>query len=330
VTVEFPNDNPDLWSHRAPLAALAILLAEAEIAEDEKEADRSDPNDQVDSSPVIEVVAEAAPPVAEAEKAPECSDPNDQVDSSPVIEVVAEAAPPVAEAEKAPDCSDPNDQVDFPALAEPVAEPIVAAAEVVAEEKASDCSDPNDQVDFSAVAEAVAEPMVAAAVEEDDGPEVEVIEFDEADFAVVENESIPPPPKPDLFQVFARTLIEVALAAGAPGRVVEMLPGMLGIARLDAGVLEADAIEALVAADMLARSESGTITRSESFVAAAQAWRATILGEEADFSACTSTLDEWSATLVATLANMPQQRETFRRDLRSRGVAAFGLLVEAA
>jgi hypothetical protein len=185
---------------------------------------------------------------------------------------------------------------------------------VTADEKEAERSDPNELVNFS----------------EDGGPEVEVIEFDEADFAVVENESIPPPPKPDLFQVFARTLIEVSLAAGAPGRVVEMLPAMLGIARLDANVLGADTVEALVAADMLARSESGAVTRSDTFVATAQAWRATILGEEADFSACTSTLDEWSATLVATLANMPQQRESFRRDLRSRGVAAFGLLVEAA
>jgi hypothetical protein len=286
VTVEFPNDNPDLWAHRAPLAALAILLAEAELAEDEKAAERSDPNDQVDSAPPIEVIAEAtvpAPMVAEVEKEPECSEPNDRVDSAPLIEVVAE---------------------------QPVAEVL---------EK--ECSEPNDQVDF--------EPL-AAVVEEDDGPEVEVIEFDEADFAVIENESIPAPPKMDLFQVFARTLIEVALAAGAPGRVVEILPGMLGIARLDASVLDAEAIDALVAADMLARSESGAVIRSDNFVSAAQAWRATILGEEADFSACTSTLDEWSATLVATLANMPQQRETFRRDLRSRGVAAFGLLVEAA
>lgn len=284
VTVEFPNDNPDLWAHRAPLATLAILLAEAELAEDEKEAERSGPNDQVDSSPLVEVVAEPMAAEAAPEKAPECSEPNDQVDFSPVIEVVAEPEPV---AQKEAECSAPNIQVDFP-------------------------------------------PGVAAVAEEDDGPEVEVIEFDEADFAVVENESIPPPPKMDLFQVFARTLVEVALAAGAPGRAVEALPGMLGIARLDASVLDAEAIDALVAADMLARSESGAVVRSDNFVSAAQAWRATILGEEADFSACTSTLDEWSATLVATLAGLPQQRETFRRDLRSRGVAAFGLLVEAA
>ena len=278
MTVEFPNDNPELWAHRAPLAALAILLAEAELAEEEKASDRSEPNDQVDSAPMVAVTE----PVSVVEREADRSEPNDQVDSIPMAVAVAEPA-------------------------------------LVAVEKEADRSEPNDQVDFP--------PMEAA---EEDDPEVEVIEFDEADFAVVENESIPPPPEPDLFLVFARTLIEVALAAGAPGRVVEALPGMLGIARLDASVLGADAIDALVAADMLARSESGAVVRSDNFVSTAQAWRATILGEEADFSACTSTLDEWSANLVATLANMPQQRETFRRDLRSRGVAAFGLLAPAA
>src|SRR5262249_37342969 len=142
-------------------------------------------------------------------------------------------------------CSEPNIPVDISPVVAPPEETVPMVMQV-ATAKEPECSEPNDQVD--------SEPL-AVAVEEDDGPEVEVIEFDEADFAVVENESIPPPPKADLFQVFARTLIEVALAAGAPGRVVEMLPGMLGIARLDTKVLDAEAIDALVAADMLARSE---------------------------------------------------------------------------
>ena len=156
-----------------------------------------------------------------------------------------------------------------------------------------------------------------------------MIEFDEADFAVIENESIPPPAQPDLFQIYVRTLVEVALAAGAPGRAVELLPGMLGLARLNTQQLDAAMTDALVAANFLARSESGAVTRSDSFVAAAQGWRATLLGEESDFTV-SSMLDEWSAHVIATLAGTPQQTEALRRDLRSRGVAAFGLLVEAA
>ncbi len=214
ASIEFPSDNPELWQLRAPLASLAILIAEAE-AESESETE---------------------------------------------------------------------------SIAEPVA---LAEPETVAE----------------------SEPDI----------EVEVIEFDESDFAAIENESIPPPAAPDAFQIYVRTLIEVALAAGAPGRVVEILPGMLGLARLDVQSLDASAIDVLVTANLLARKETGTIARSDAFVAAAQAWRSTLLGEDADFSACTTMLDEWSANLIAALAGVPNQRESFRRDLRAKGIAAFGM-----
>jgi hypothetical protein len=271
VTVEFPNDNPELWELRAPLAALAILLAEAEAAAEEVAAPEP-------TAPV--------PPAVLAEIEADRSDPNDLAVSEPV-----EGPQPIPEPEPA-----------------------------MASEMEADRSDPNDPP--------LSDPMAAGP--EDDGLEVEVIEFDDADFAAIENESIPPPAQPDLFQVYVRTLVEVALAAGAPGRVVELLPGMLGVARLDARALDDASTDALVSAGLLARSDSGAVIRSDSFVAAAQAWRATLLGEEADFSACSSSLDEWSANLIATLAGTPHQRETLRRDLRSRGVAAFGLLIEAA
>lgn len=180
---------------------------------------------------------------------------------------------------------------------------------------------------FFAETEAESESVAVteSVVESEPELEVEVIEFDDSDFAAIENESIPPPAQPDLFQIYARTLIEVALAAGAPGRVVEILPAMLGIARLDVRTLDDAAIDALVTANLLSRGDTGTVTRSDSFVAAAQAWRSTLLGEEADFSACTTMLDEWSANLIAVLAGTPDRRETLRRDLRSRGIAAFGI-----
>ena len=41
-------------------------------------------------------------------------------------------------------------------------------------------------------------------------------------------------------------------------------------------------------------------------------------------------LDEWSAGLIAALAGTPAQKESYRRELRNRGVAAFGLIVAAA
>ncbi len=162
--------------------------------------------------------------------------------------------------------------------------------------------------------------------------EVEVVDFDDADFAAVENESIPPAapaPTEDTFQVFVRTLVEVSLAAGAEARVAAILPGMLGAARLDVHALDASTLDGLVAADLLARTESGAVTRSESLVANAHAWRATLLGEETEFSV-SSMLDEWSAHIVSTLAALPEQKEALRRQLRDHGIAAFGMIVEAA
>ncbi|HEY1956479.1 MAG TPA: hypothetical protein VGH28_12730 [Polyangiaceae bacterium] len=177
------------------------------------------------------------------------------------------------------------------------------------------------------ILEPAPEPVPIAVVAAED--EVEVIEFADEDFAVVENESIPPPAEVDAFQLYVRTLVDVALAAGAPGRVVELLPAMLGLVRLDSRALDEATVDALVAAGMLARSESGAVVRSDALVTTAQTWRASLLGEEADFSACTTMLDEWSAALVATLAGTPAQKESYRRELRRRGVAAFGL-VDAA
>ncbi len=172
-----------------------------------------------------------------------------------------------------------------------------------------------------------------AAVESDAEMTVEVVDFDDDDFAVVENESLPPAapeaPMEDLFSLFVRTLVDVALGAGAAPRAAQAISGMLGVTRLDVHALDADLVGALVAGDLLARTESGAVTRSESLVANAHAWRATLLGEETEFSV-SSMLDEWSAHIVATLLAAPLQKEAVRRELRARGIAAFGMLVEAA
>jgi hypothetical protein len=63
----------------------------------------------------------------------------------------------------------------------------------------------------------------------------------------------------------------------------------------------------------------------------ARAWRAIILSESDDFAACgAKTLDEWAADLVAQALTAPSKTEIVRRELRARGVAAFGLVPDAA
>ena len=110
-----------------------------------------------------------------------------------------------------------------------------------------------------------------------------------------------PPPEPaaiavdddasddDPYAVFVRTLAEVAVASGA--------------------TLDAGAIDALLQSD-----------------AVATAWRAILRGESEDFSKCAATLDEWAASALASILSAPQKAAQLRRELRARGVAAFGLI----
>ena len=61
-----------------------------------------------------------------------------------------------------------------------------------------------------------------------------------------------------------------------------------------------------------------------------RAWRAILRGTSDDFTACGGAmLDEWAAGILARLLGAPAREPVLRRELRARGVAAFGL-VEAA
>lgn len=124
--------------------------------------------------------------------------------------------------------------------------------------------------------------------------EIEVVDaFDDADFEGATLESIPPPP--DCVSVWEETLRDVALAHGATP---------------DAAATIAEQL----ASDPVART-----------------WRTLIMGGDADFSACgAETLDEWSAHLVTRVVKAESSFESIRRELRGRGVCAFGLVVEAA
>jgi hypothetical protein len=96
----------------------------------------------------------------------------------------------------------------------------------------------------------------------------------------------------DPYTVFIRKLAEVAVAAGA--------------------TMDAASIDALLGTD-----------------AVATAWRAILRGESEDFSTCRGALDEWAATALASMMSAPHKLAQIRRELRARGVAAFGL-IEAA
>ena len=72
-------------------------------------------------------------------------------------------------------------------------------------------------------------------------------------------------------------------------------------------------------------------TRRRPSAAQALAWQGILRGESEDFAACGGgMLDEWTASLVAQRLGNAQRADGLKRELRRRGVAAFGLVDQAA
>lgn len=128
-----------------------------------------------------------------------------------------------------------------------------------------------------------------------------------------------PPASDDPFTVLVGTLVDVAIGAGSP-HVAAVLPGLLGHGRLDHPLSE-DARQALVEASILDGDGA-----TEAFTRTARAWRAILDGTSDDFDATGGAmLDEWAADLLARLLGAPTRAQSLRRELRAKGVAAFGL-----
>jgi len=139
-----------------------------------------------------------------------------------------------------------------------------------------------------------------------------------------------PPVATDPFEAFAGILVDVASASGADVRAVGCLRALLGQSRLDAIVLDESATEALVAGGLVVRTDRG-IARTPAFTGLVVAWQGILRGECEDFGPCgAATLDEWSAGLVARVLGATSRTEGIRRELRRRGVAAFGFVADAA
>jgi len=132
----------------------------------------------------------------------------------------------------------------------------------------------------------------------------------------------------DPFATFIATLVEVAVEAGCE-KAAAILPALLDGGRVMPGVLPASVTDTLLDSGMLARTEGGLVG-GDAFRKTAAAWRAILRGDSEDFSSCgTRMLDEWAADLVACLVAAPAKTERLRRELRTRGVAAFGLVLAA-
>ena len=134
---------------------------------------------------------------------------------------------------------------------------------------------------------------------------------------------------PDGFCELVAALSEVALASGAT-RAAAVIADLFEHNLLQEAALAREAVELLVSRGFAER-RSGALAPSEAFVATVSAWRAVLRSEEADLSACgAATLDRWAAEVLAALSGTWDRVEDLRRELRRRGVAAFGIIAQAA
>ena len=132
----------------------------------------------------------------------------------------------------------------------------------------------------------------------------------------------------DSFTAYIAALVDVAQAAGH-ARAASALPLLLEGDEFDGAALAEDTRARLVAAGVLRASE-GSVRLGDAFASTASAWRSVLRGATQDLSICgDSTLDGWSAELLKAFGVGQGTATDVRRELRRRGVAAFGMLLAA-
>ena len=133
------------------------------------------------------------------------------------------------------------------------------------------------------------------------------------------------PPVDERVEQFVRTIAEVAVSHGAAEAAahVESLLKFGTPAPLE---LSTEAERALLEGNIVEATETG-FHATAWFTETSSAWQSILRGEPGNLAVCgESTLDSWTADLIARLVAKPGMASTIRRDLRRRGIAAFGML----
>jgi hypothetical protein len=134
--------------------------------------------------------------------------------------------------------------------------------------------------------------------------------------------------KVDPFLDLADMMENAARAAGANDDDQALLRALLGLARTASVAPDPDVQKRLD--PQLAVQGPNGLVRAETLTRQVLAWQGILRGESEDYAACGSaTLDEWAADLIARVLGSAARAASIRRDLRSRGVAAFGLIAAA-
>jgi hypothetical protein len=146
---------------------------------------------------------------------------------------------------------------------------------------------------------------------------------------VVPKDTVSDSQNSEAFRAFVGALVEVLLVSGAT-RAAALLPALLdGDDERPTTSLDPEFQQMLLAA-RFANDAEGRIQLSADFIATARAWRDVLSGASNDLSACGSTtLDGWAGDLLRAFGVGGDGKVDVRRELRRRGVAAFGMLLAA-
>jgi hypothetical protein len=124
---------------------------------------------------------------------------------------------------------------------------------------------------------------------------------------------------------FVRAIADVARAHGAAESAAHA-ESLFKFGTPAPLALSPDARAALLDGNILEATDGG-VHATAWFASTSSAWQRMLRGEEGNLAVCgESTLDGWTADLIARLVAKPAMASTIRRDLRRRGIAAFGML----
>jgi len=134
-----------------------------------------------------------------------------------------------------------------------------------------------------------------------------------------------PPLHDERIETFVRAITDVARAHGA-AEAAAHAESLFKFGTPAPHVLSPDARAALLDGNILEATD-GCVHATAWFASTSSAWQKMLRGEEGNLAVCgESTLDGWTADLIARLVAKPAMASTIRRDLRRRGIAAFGML----
>ena len=132
-------------------------------------------------------------------------------------------------------------------------------------------------------------------------------------------------PRDERIETFVRAITDVARAHGAAESAAHA-ESLFKFGTPAPLALSPDAQAALLDGNILEASDGG-VHATAWFASTSSAWQRMLRGEEGNLAVCgESTLDGWTADLIARLVAKPAMASTIRRDLRRRGIAAFGML----